>query len=275
MNRRADRCAAFHRLHESGCFMMPNPWDPGSARFLEQLGFAALATTSSGFAWSRGCPDNHVPLEVVLQHLRDMAASVSVPVNADFEGGFAVDPEQAGANVAAAAETGVAGLSIEDSSGDTQAPLFEFALSVDRVRAARQAIDDCGAGVLLTARSEGFIVGRPDLDETIRRLKAYSEAGADCLYAPGVRDIDQVRAVVEALAPKPINVLVGGPNTTVADMAAAGVRRISTGGALARAAWGGFLRAARQLAAEGTFDGFDGAATWDEMEGAFSSDSYG
>jgi methylisocitrate lyase len=193
-----------------------------------------------------------------------------VPVNADFEGGFAVEPDSVGANVMAAATTGVAGLSIEDSTGNKTDPLFEFALSVDRVRAARYAIDRTESGVLLTARSEGFIVGRPDLKETIRRLTAYAEAGADCLYAPGLSDIDDIRAVVSAVAPKPVNVLVGSDFTSVAQMAEAGVRRISTGGALARAAWGGFLKAARQLAVEGTFGGFADAASWDEIEGAFS-----
>lgn len=274
MNARAEHCIVFHDLHESGCFVMPNPWDLGSARLLEQLGFPALATTSSGFAWSRGLPDNHVPLEVVLQHLREVAAAVNVPVNADFEGGFAVEPEDVGANVTAAANTGMAGLSIEDSTGDKDDPLFEFALSVERIKAARYAVDATGSGVLLTARSEGFIVGRPDLKETIRRLSAYADAGADCLYAPGLHDIEAIRAVVSAVLPKPVNVLVGSDFTTVAELEAAGVRRISTGGALARAAWGGFLKAARQLAAEGTFGGFGGAATWGEIQGAFSSESH-
>ena len=187
MTGETDRCRVFRRLHESGCFVIPNPWDPGSARLLAQLGFRALATTSAGFAWSLGRPDNGVSLEEALAHLRSIAAGVDVPVNADFEGGFAVEPADVAANVAAATATGIAGLSIEDSTGDAAQPLFEFALAVERIRAARRAIDDSGTGVLLTARSEGFIVGRPDLAETIRRLTAYAEAGADCLYAPGIR----------------------------------------------------------------------------------------
>lgn len=272
MMSKTDCYSVFRRLHGSGCFVMPNPWDIGSARLLEQLGFPAVATTSSGFAWSRGRVDNHVPLETMLDHLRDISGAVSVPVNADFEGAFAVDAEGVGENVASAATTGVAGLSVEDSSGDAASPLFDFSLAVDRIIAARSAIDSTGTGVLLTARSEGFIVGRPDLDETIRRLSAYADAGADCLYAPGLRERDHIRAVVDAVAPKPVNVLVGSSFTTVADLAALGVRRISTGGALARAAWGGFLKAARELAAQGTFGGFTGAVSWDEIEAALKQD---
>ena len=249
----SERRRAFRRLHESGCFVMPNPWDVGSARLLAGLGFEALATTSSGFAWSVGRRDHGAPLQEVLAHLRAMARGVALPINADFEGGFAVRPEEVGANVAAAAATGVAGLSIEDSTGDAAHPLFEFPLAVDRIRAARRAIDDGGTGVLLTARSEGFIAGRPDLGETLRRLAAYAEAGADCLFAPGVRTSDDVAAVVKEVAPKPVNVLVWSDFTTVADLAALGVRRISVGGALARAAWTGFLDAAKEIAGRGTF----------------------
>src|SRR6266849_3466307 len=241
----ADRSVVFRRLHESGCFVIPNPWDLGSARLLARLGFPALATTSSGFAWSLGRPDNHVSLDEALAHVRSIANGVEIPVNADFEGGFAVAPETVGANVRLATATGIAGLSIEDSTGDAANPLFDFSLSVERIRAARRAIDDSGTGVLLTARSEGFIVGRPDLAETIRRLTAYAEAGADCLYAPGIRTKAEIGAVVKALAPKPVNVLVGSDFTTVAELARAGVRRISVGGALARAAWTGFLQAAK------------------------------
>lgn len=264
-----DRSREFRRLHQSGCFVIPNPWDLGSARLLTGMGFPALATTSSGFAWSLGRPDNHVSLGEVLTHLRAIAGGVEVPVNADFEGGFAVAPDQVAANVAQAASTGVAGLSIEDSTGDPAKPLFDFALSVERIRAAREAIDAGGTGVLLTGRSEGFIVGRPDLGETIRRLVAYAEAGAECLYAPGLRNMEEITAVVAAVAPRPVNVLVGSDFTTVAALAAAGVRRISVGGALARAAWAGFLGAARQLAERGTFGGFAGAVPFAEINGAF------
>jgi len=264
------RCREFRRLHESGCFVIPNPWDPGSARLLVQLGFKALATTSSGFAWSMGKSDNHVSLEEALAHLRSIAAAVPVPVNADFEGGFAVAPEAVAVNVTAATGTGVAGLSIEDSTGDPANPLFDFALAVERVRAARRAIDESGTGVLLTGRSEGFIVGRPDLAETIRRLTAYAEAGAECLYAPGIRSKAEILAVVGAVAPKAVNVLVGGPFTTVAELRDAGVRRISVGGALARAAWTGFLQAAKEIAEQGTFTALSGAVPFDDIDRSFA-----
>src|SRR5680860_1114415 len=207
MNVHDDRIAAFHRLHSSGCFVMPNPWDVGSARALEQMGFKALATTSSGLAWTLGRADSQVPLEEVLEHLRVVVDAVKVPVNADFEGGFAVDPQQVGANVKLAAETGIAGLSIEDSSGDEADPLFEFELAVERVRAARRAIDESGTVIVLTGRSEGFVCGRPDIDETIRRLRAYAEAGADCLYAPRI-ETEHVAAIVSAVSPKPVNLLI-------------------------------------------------------------------
>jgi 2-methylisocitrate lyase-like PEP mutase family enzyme len=249
----ADRVQAFHELHRAGCFVIPNPWDAGSARVLEQLGFRALATTSSGFAWSLGRRDNHVSLDETLSHIESIAHCVSIPVSADFEGGFAVEPEGVAANVAAAVKTGVAGLSIEDSSGEAAEPLFAFDVAVERIGAARQAIDDSGTRVLLTARSEGFIVGRPDLEETVRRLRAYAEAGADCLYAPGLRSPDDITAVVNAVAPKPVNVLVGSDFATVETLAALGVRRISVGGALARAAWTGFLEGAQEIAERGTF----------------------
>ncbi|MEK6686963.1 MAG: isocitrate lyase/phosphoenolpyruvate mutase family protein, partial [Gemmatimonadota bacterium] len=217
----AETRARFHELHQAGCFVMPNPWDPGSARLLADLGFPALATTSAGFAWTLGRPDNGVTLTEALAHLQAIAQAVSLPVNADFEGGFAVEPEGVLANVTLAVETGVAGLSIEDSTGDPSAPLYDIALAVERIRAARQAIDATGSGVVLTGRSEGFLVGRPDLDETIRRLAAYAEAGADCLYAPRLSTLDEVRAVVQAVAPRPVNVLVGSDWTTVAELAAA------------------------------------------------------
>ncbi len=264
-----DRSQAFHELHQSGCFVIPNPWDVGSARVLAQLGFPALATTSSGFAWSIGRPDNHVSLNEALAHFRSIARSVDVPVNADFEGGFAIAPAAVGANVAAATTTGIAGLSIEDSTGDPSSPLFEFGLAVERIHAARQAIDESGTGVLLTGRSEGFIVGRQDLAETIRRLTAYAQAGADCLYAPGIRTMQDIAAVVTAVSPKPVNVLVGSDFATVAALADAGVRRISVGGALARAAWTGFLQAATEIAQQGTFTNLGRATPFANVNGLF------
>jgi methylisocitrate lyase len=236
---------------------------------LAGLGFKALATTSSGFAWSLGKRDNHVSLDEALAHLRAVSAAVTVPVNADFEGGFAVSPEKVAAHVALAASTGIAGLSIEDSTGDVDAPLFEFGLAVERIGAARQALDASESGVLLVGRSEGFIAGRPDLKETIRRLTAYAEAGAECLYAPGLRALEDIRAVVSAVAPKPVNVLVSSDFTTVEELAQVGVRRISVGGALARAAWGGFLAAAREIVDRGTFSGLSRAAPSTELESAF------
>lgn len=260
----------FRKLHGSGCFVIPNPWDVGSARLLVQLGFHALATTSSGFAWSVGRSDNHVTLEDTCDHFRSIAASVDVPVNGDFEGGFAVEPAAVATNVGLTAATGIAGVSIEDSTGDASNPLFEFELAVDRVRAARRAVDQRGTGVVLTARSEGFIVGRPDLAETIRRLTAYAEAGAECLYAPGIRAKRDIATVVREVAPKPVNVLVGSGFTTVAELADLGVRRISVGGALARAAWTGFLQAASEIAEHGTFASLGRAIPFDEINGRFA-----
>ena len=264
-----DRIAEFRRLHQSGCFVLPNPWDPGSAKLLVHLGFKALATTSSGFAWTQGRPDNGVTLEQALSHLRAMSAAVDVPVNADFEGGFAVGPRAGETTVLAAARTGVAGLSIEDSTGVASSPLFEFELALDRIRAAREGLDQSRTGVLLTARSEGFIVGRPDLGETIKRLTAFAEAGADCLYAPGLRTLADIGAVVKAVAPKPVNVLVGSDFTTVAELAGAGVRRISVGGALARAAWSGFFQAATEIAEHGTFTALAKATPGAKLEETF------
>jgi methylisocitrate lyase len=272
MNPPSERIRVFRTLHESGCFVIPNPWDLGSARLLAGLGFKALATTSAGFAWSVGRPDNGVTLAQALDHLRSISQGVGVPVNADFEGGFATEPDAVARNVAAATATGISGLSIEDSTGDADNPLFDMTLSVERIRAARRAIDESGTGVLLTARSEGFIVGRPDLPETLRRLTAYAEAGADCLYAPGLRKVEEFVAVVRAVAPKPVNALVGGDFTDVAEMTRAGVRRISVGGALARAAWRGFLEAAREIAERGTFTSLGRAVPFAEINGAFESD---
>ena len=266
-----DRCRVFRELHQSGCFVIPNPWDCGSARLLAGLGFPALATTSAGFAWSLGRADNGVTLDEALAHFRAVAGSVSVPVNADFEGGFATDPAGVGRNVAAAVSTGIAGVSIEDSTGDPARPLVDFPLAVERIRAARRAIDASGTQVLLTGRSEGFIVGRPDLAETIRRLTAYAEAGAECLYAPGITTRDDIAAVVAAVAPKPVNVLVSSDFTTVAELARAGVRRISVGGALARAAWTGFLEAAREIAGQGTFGALSRAVSFGEINRTFAA----
>jgi len=265
-----DRHQAFRELHQSGCFVIPNPWDVGSASLLARLGFKALATTSSGLAWTLGRPDNHVSLEETLAHLRLIAQGVDIPVNADFEGGFATDPDQVAANVSVATKTGIAGLSIEDSTGDSANPLHPFDLAVDRIRAARRAIDESGTEVLLTGRSEGFIVGRPDLRETIRRLTAYAAAGAECLYAPGIRSRNDIVAVVQAVAPRPVNVLVGSDFATVAELAEMGVRRISVGGALARAAWSGFLVAAKEIAGNGSFHGLARAVPFDEINESFA-----
>jgi 2-methylisocitrate lyase-like PEP mutase family enzyme len=267
MTMQDDRVAAFHRLHSSGCFVMPNPWDAGSARALEQLGFKALATTSAGFAWTLGRADNHVTRDQTLEHLRVVVDAVDVPVNADFEGGFAVDPQQVNVNVKLAAATGIAGLSIEDSTGDEAHPLHDFDLAVERVRAAREAIDEDGTGIVLTGRSEGFVVGRPDIDETIRRLRAYAEAGADCLYAPRIATLEHVSAIIAAVSPKPVNLLINAPFMSVAEAAELGVRRISVGGTLARTAWAGFLQAAQEIADAGTFSRFDGLPNVDALFG--------
>jgi methylisocitrate lyase len=273
MSAALERARRFHELHRSGCFVIPNPWDLGSARLLAGLGFPALATTSSGFAWTLGRRDNHVTRDEALAHFRLIAEGVEIPVNADFEGGFATAPEDVSANVAAAVATGIAGISIEDSTGDSAAPLFDFALAVERVRAARRAIDASGTGVVLVGRSEGFIAGRPDLADTIRRLAAYAEAGADCLYPPGIRARDEIAAVVKDVAPKPVNILVGSDFTTVAEMAELGVRRISVGGALARVAWGGFIEAAREIAEQGSFTRLSRGVPFAEINAAFEASS--
>jgi 2-methylisocitrate lyase-like PEP mutase family enzyme len=264
-----DKRATFRKMHEQGCFVLPNPWDVGSARALQHLGFKALASTSAGFAWSIGKADNRVTLEDVLKHLTALCEAVDLPVNADFEGGFAHKPEKVAANVARAVKTGVAGLSIEDSTGDAAEPLYERAFAIERIKAARAAIDADGSGVLLTGRCEGFLVGRADLDMVIDRLKAYAEAGADCLYAPGIRTKEQISAVVKAVHPKPVNLLQGWPGLTVADVAETGVRRISVGGSLARAAWGGFMRAAREISEKGTFTELGNGAPGGELNKMF------
>lgn len=266
----AARRQAFRQLHAGGCFVIPNPWDTGSARYLQRLGFQALATTSSGAAWSRGMADGQMQVEEVLAHLREIVQATDLPVNADFEAGFADDAAGVARNVRRAVDTGVAGLSIEDSTGDPAAPLRDIASAVERIRAARAAIDESGGDTLLVGRAENFFVGRPDLDDAIRRLQAYAEAGADCLYAPGIKTREQIAAVVAAVAPKPVNLLVGFPTElTLADVAALGVRRVSVGGALARAAWGGFMRAAQSIAQEGRFDGFAQAAPGAELNALF------
>lgn len=260
------RRAAFRHLHTAGCFAIPNPWDAGSARYLASIGFKALATTSSGCAWSHGTFDGGMTLEAVLVHLREMVASTELPINADFEKGFADTPEEVARHVRLAIDTGVAGISIEDSTGNPDAPLFDITLGVERIRAAREAISASGQDVMLIGRAENFFAGRPDIDDAIARLRAYSEAGADCLYAPAIHTREQITAVVQACAPKPVNVLIGGTSEfTMADMAKLGVRRVSVGGGLARAAWGGFMRAADELARNGRFDGFEGAAPGCEL----------
>lgn len=265
----SDKRAQFRSLHAQGCFVLPNPWDIGSAKMLASMGFKALATTSAGFAWAQGRRDNGVTRDMVLAHLRDIVSATDLPVNADFEGGFAATPEGVAESVRMAVGTGVAGLSIEDSTGDASAPLRDVDDAVARIRAARGAIDELGGDTLLVGRAENFVVGRPDLDDAVTRLKAYSEAGADCLYAPGVRTREQITAVVAAVAPKPFNLLIGWPSElTLQDAAAMGVRRISVGGALARAAWGGFLRAARAIASDGRFE-FADAAPGNELNGVF------
>jgi 2-methylisocitrate lyase-like PEP mutase family enzyme len=269
----ADKRRAFQRLHETGCFVIPNPWDLGSARYLQSLGFKALATTSSGFAWSQAHSDGAISRDRALAHLQEIVAATDLPLNADFESGFAADPPGVAASVRLAIETGVAGLSIEDSTGDAAKPLHDLGAAVERIRAARRAIDQAGGDTLLIGRAECFLVGRPDLEETIARLKAYAQAGADCLYAPGIRTRAQIAAVVAAVAPKPVNLLVGSTTElTMQDIAALGVRRVSVGGALARSAWGGFMRAAKLIAEQGKFDGFADAASGNELDAFFRDD---
>jgi 2-methylisocitrate lyase-like PEP mutase family enzyme len=269
----ADKRRAFHELHRSGCFVIPNAWDIGSARYLQHLGFKALATTSVGFAFSQAYPDHAISRDLALAHFQAVVAATNLPVNADFEGGFAHDPAGVAESVRLAVETGVAGLSLEDLTGDKAKPLYDFDHAVARVRAARQAIDRAGGDTLLVGRSEGFIAGAPNLDETIRRLKAYAAAGADCLYAPGIKTREQIAAIVTAVSPKPVNVVIGAPiGLMVADVAALGVRRISLGCALARAAWGGFMRAVNLIARDGKFDGLAEAASGAELNRFFAED---
>jgi 2-methylisocitrate lyase-like PEP mutase family enzyme len=270
----ADKRLAFRKLHASGCFVIPNPWDVGSALYLQSLGFKALATTSSGFAWSRGRSDGGISRDQVLNHLQELVAATDLPVNADFERGFALDAAGVGESVRLAVQAGVAGLSIEDSTGNAARPLFAPDEAVARISAARKAIDKSGGDTLLVARAECFLVQRPDLSDAIARLKAYANAGADCLYAPGIRTPEQITALVSAVAPKPFNLLVGwASELTLREVAALGVRRVSVGGALARSAWGGFMRAARLLAEHGEFKAFADAASGSELDRLFAAES--
>ena len=270
------RRARFRQLHEGGCFVIPNPWDPGTARYLRHLGFAALATTSAGLAFSRGLADGAwaVPRDVVLRHIAEMVAAVDLPVNADFESGYAHQPEGVAESVGLCVATGVAGLSIEDATGDPSHPLYELPLAVERIQAARAAIDASSTGVLLTARAECYLVDHPrPLPESIRRLTAYAEAGADVLYAPGVREHAEIQALVAAVRPKPVNILMSAhTGLRVADLAAMGVRRISVGSSLARAAWTGFINAATAIAEDGSFAGLDGIVPFAELNGFFRQD---
>jgi 2-methylisocitrate lyase-like PEP mutase family enzyme len=269
----AEKRATFHKLHAQGCFVIPNPWDVGSARYLQGLGFKALATTSAGFAFTQGLADGAVPRAMMLAHFREIVAVTDAPLNADFEGGYADAPEGVAESVKLCVETGVAGLSIEDSTSDPAVPLYDFELALARVRAARAAIDAVGGDVVFTARSEGFIRGRPDLEETVRRLKAFAAAGADCLYAPGIKTRDEISAVVKAVAPKPVNFLMStATQLTVNDLAALGVRRISLGGTLARVAWTATVRAAREIAATGKFDSLAGTIANPELNAFFRED---
>jgi len=269
----ADKRRAFAKLHESGCFVIPNPWDVGSARYLQGLGFKALASTSSGFAWSVAHADNAVGVDIVLAHLKELCAVTDVPVNADFEGGYADDPAGVATNVTRCCGTGVAGLSIEDSTGNKDKPLYDIPFAVERMKAARAAIDKAAPDVLLTGRAEGFIAGVPDLEQMIARLKAYADAGADCLYAPGIKTREQIAAVVKAVAPKPVNFLMTAIDLTVNDLASLGVRRISLGGTLARVGWTAVIRAARDIATAGKFDSLAGTIANAELNGFFSEDA--
>jgi len=274
MNDQSTAIAEFRALHEQGCFVLPNPWDVGSAIYLQHLGFKALATSSAGFAFTRGLSDSvaAVPLDMMLGHIGEVVAATPLPVNADFQTGYADEPEGVAANVALCIATGVAGLSIEDATGDSAHPLYETDLAVERIRAARAAIDASGTQVVLTARCEAYLVGQSDpLRVSLERLVKFAEAGADCLYAPGVREPVEIAAIVKAVSPKPINVLVSAPNPalSVARLGELGVRRVSVGSGLARVAWGAFVRAAQTLVETGSFDGFAGAAPFAELNGLF------
>ncbi len=260
--------ATFRTMHESGCFILPNPFDVGSAKALQHLGFKAIASSSAGFAWTLGKADNRVTVEDVCQHLAALCAAVEIPVNADFEGGFAVAPEGVAANVARGVKTGVAGLSIEDSTGDKDKPLFDRSLAIERIKAAQSAIGD--SGTLLVGRCEAYLWGVSDLKLVIDRLGAYADAGADCLYAPGLKTREDIAAVVKAVAPKPVNLLIGASGLSLQEAADLGVRRISVGGSLARAAWGGFMRAAKEMAEKGTFSVLASSYPGGELNKMFS-----
>jgi 2-methylisocitrate lyase-like PEP mutase family enzyme len=263
--------AAFRNLHARGCFVIPNPWDVGSAKYLKHLGFPALATTSAGFAFARGRPDGAASLEEMVAHIAEIVSATDLPVNADFGSGFADEPEQVAHNVRSCLGTGVAGLSIEDATGDESKPLYEFSSAVDRIRAARAAIDESGTGVLLTARAECYLVGHSQaFEESLRRLQAYADAGADVLYAPGVTKREEMQAIVSAVAPKPVNILMSSDiGLCVSDLAEMGVRRISVGSSLARSAWSGFIRAATEIAKQGSFGGFRGLTPFAELNEFF------
>lgn len=264
-----DKRAAFRDLHAQGCFVIPNPWDIGSAKLLQHLGFKALASTSAGFAWSIGRADTKVTCDDVIGHLTALCAASDLPVNADFEAGFADDPAGVAANVARAVATGIAGVSIENATGRKEQPLYHDSLAIERIKAARAAIDGIDASVMLIARCEGFLHGERDLAKTTKRLVAFAGAGADCLYAPGIATDEEIATIVKAVQPKPVNVLIVQPAMTVAHLAELGVRRISVGGSLARAAWGGFLRAAKEIADSGTFTDLAQAAKGAELNGIF------
>ena len=269
----AERRQTFRQLHQSGCFAIPNPWDIGSARYLQHLGFKAIATTSAGYAFSRGLPDGAVKRDEMLAHIRELVEATDIPVNADFENGYADEPDDVADSVRLCVATGVAGLSIEDAADRKESRIYDVDLAVERIKAAREAIGD--SGVLLVGRAEGFLVGREKIDQVIKRLVAYSEAGADCLYAPGFKERDQIKAIVECVAPKPSNILIGGAiGLTMQDAASLGARRVSVGGAFSRAAWGGFIRAARELIEKGSFDELADAASHTELQDLFrDSDS--
>jgi 2-methylisocitrate lyase-like PEP mutase family enzyme len=263
-----DKRKEFRRLHKSGCFAIPNPWDIGTAKYLQHLGFKAIATTSAGFAFSRGLPDGAVKRDDMLAHIKELVDATDIPVNADFENGYADNPDDVAESVKLCVATGVAGLSIEDATDRKESRIYDVDLGVDRIRAAKGAISN--SGVLLVGRAEGFLVGREKIDQVIKRLVAYSEAGADCLYAPGFKERDHIQSIVAAVAPKPVNILIGGAvGLTMRDAEELGVRRVSIGGAFSRAAWGGFIRAAKELIEKGTFDELEHAAPYAELQELF------
>jgi 2-methylisocitrate lyase-like PEP mutase family enzyme len=265
-----DKRREFRRLHESGCFAIPNPWDIGTAKYLQHLGFKAIATTSAGYAFSHGLSDGAVKRDDMLAHIKELVDATDIPVNADFENGYADDPNRVAENARLCAETGVAGLSIEDATDRRESRIYDLNLAVERIHAVREAIDT--TDVLLVGRAEGFLVGREKIDQVIKRLVAYSEAGADCLYAPGFKERDHIKAIVECVAPKPVNILIGSAiGLTMREAASLGARRVSVGGAFARAAWGGFIRSAKELIEKGTFDELSNAASYAELQELFSN----